>query len=178
MICQRCSKDVTGIHTCKPTGLVRDLEQRIKELEAQLAHWKANHDTQVSAARYLKERQDISPERVQCHEEFLLMKQQLEIETERYNACFAALAASQAREQVLRDGLIKVAIAWSSRYAYDRLLVNGILESTSSDDTALRQYVKKEQANILREMAIELGVCEHKCDVEVRNKAKELEEEK
>lgn len=53
------------------------------------------------------------------------------------------LFASQAREQQLREGLTKVAIAWSSNGRYDFLLVNGILESTSTDDTALRQWGEK-----------------------------------
>ena len=59
------------------------------------------------------------------------------------------LIEAQAREQQLREGLTKVAIAWSSNGRYDFLLVNGILESTSTDDTALRQW----GAKLLREMA-------------------------
>ncbi len=62
---------------------------------------------------------------------------------------FLELAASQAREQQLREGLVKVAIAWSSNGRYDFLLVNGVLESTSTDDTALKAW----GAKLLREMA-------------------------
>lgn len=80
------------------------------------------------------------------------------------------LAASQAREQQLREGLTKVAIAWSSNGRYDFLLVNGILESTSTDDTALRQW----GAKLLRNMADE---CHYDRDGEMLcRKADELEE--
>ncbi len=32
MICQRCAKDKTAIHTCTPSALVRKLEQQRDEL--------------------------------------------------------------------------------------------------------------------------------------------------
>ena len=89
---------------------------------------------------------------------------------------FTDFAASQAREQQLREGLTKAAIAWSSNGRYDFLLVNGVLESTSTDDTALRQW----GAKLLREMA---EICDRGADWELygmilRRKADELEGKK
>jgi hypothetical protein len=81
-------------------------------------------------------------------------------------ACEEQLAASQAREQVLLEAL-KVSHT-DSNYDNQQKFLKAL--STPSDDTALREY----GAKLLEEMAVELGVCEHKCDVEVRNKAAEL----
>ena len=36
MICQRCAKEKSGIHTCTPSDLVRGLEQQNAELVAAL----------------------------------------------------------------------------------------------------------------------------------------------
>ena len=46
------------------------LEQRIAELETEVAHWKANHDTQVERARILMERPDLPIERVHAWEQW------------------------------------------------------------------------------------------------------------
>lgn len=35
--CPRCCKHTTGVHTCTPTPLVRDLEQEVKRLHADKA---------------------------------------------------------------------------------------------------------------------------------------------
>lgn len=87
-------------------------------------------------------------------------------EAEPYQLLQHDLAASQAREYVLRKALQDIrshATPTGCRLASKAL-------STPSDDTALREY----GAKLLEEMAVELGVCEHKCDVEVHNKAAEL----
>lgn len=43
MICQRCAKDVSGIHTCTPSDLVRELHDTI----AQQAELLAAHKSEV-----------------------------------------------------------------------------------------------------------------------------------
>ena len=41
MICQRCAKDKSVVHTCTPSYLVRGLEQQNAELVAALKDWDA-----------------------------------------------------------------------------------------------------------------------------------------
>ncbi len=100
--------------------------------------------------------------------EYDRMVEQSNQQQERIKELTVALTASQAREQMLRDALGSCLGEGDSA----RFLITKIKHALSltSDDTALREY----GAKLLEEMAVELGVCEHKCDVEVRNKAAEL----
>jgi Lar family restriction alleviation protein len=54
-----------------------DTSKRIKELEREVQHWKANHACEVERARVLKDRTDMPLERVQAYEQISEMKEQL-----------------------------------------------------------------------------------------------------
>lgn len=59
---------------------IEHLQSQLLELEKDRDHWKANHDTQVKAARALKERDDIPVERVMYYDEFIrLAKENIEL---------------------------------------------------------------------------------------------------
>jgi len=51
-------------------GAAIDLSHRIEELEAEITHWKANHDNQVERARILMERSDLTIERCRAYEQW------------------------------------------------------------------------------------------------------------
>ena len=46
------------------------MAQQIRKLQAEVAHWKANHASEVQRARILKERTDIPIERVRAYEQW------------------------------------------------------------------------------------------------------------
>jgi hypothetical protein len=52
-------------------------DERIKELEREVQHWKSNHACEVERARVLKDRTDMPLERVQAYEQISEMKEQL-----------------------------------------------------------------------------------------------------
>lgn len=53
------------------------LRQQLREKDAEIAHWKNNHATEVRRARILKERTDMPIERVQAYEKWGEDQQQL-----------------------------------------------------------------------------------------------------
>jgi chromosome segregation ATPase len=50
--------------------VISDLCQQVRDRDAEIAHWKNNHETEVRRARILKERTDMPIERVQAYEKW------------------------------------------------------------------------------------------------------------
>lgn len=87
-------------------------EDRIKQLEAEVAHWKNNHETEVRRARILKERTDMPIERVQAYERWCLdlaeneaLRQQLTEMRESYDTQATEMKEAWARNAGLLEQL-------------------------------------------------------------------------
>lgn len=135
------------------------------EKAAEAAHWKNNHETEVRRARILKERTDMPIERVQAYEKWgedqrLLAESKAEIlrlkadcqnvgeANEKLGArvieAEKAAAASQAREQQLRNGLTWIATVNAMDYEYVEVARKSL---DIAYDTAALEAVKAQVAH-------------------------------
>ena len=124
-------------------------DERIKQLEAEVAHWKANHTNEVRRARILKDRPDMPIERVRAYEQWGAYQQQLVAEIERKMSAAAfilkQLAASQAREQQLREVIDRIGItSLDARQIADDTL-------TIPQDTTALEAMIAEAGEVMRE---------------------------
>ena len=135
-------------------------DQRIKELEVENAELQRLQEN--SFQRLGESHNQLEVERLaHSHDEYVLEEQ---------------LAASQAREQALSGKLYRFGRHYENCGWQMNKPCNcgfGDILSIPSDDTALREYVRKEQAKLLWEIA--KGGCTH---IDVERKAKELEDGK
>lgn len=128
-------------------------DDRIKQLEAEVAHWKANHANEVRRARILKDRPDMPIERVRAYEQWGADRERLVAEIERKMSAAAfilkQLAASQAREAKLRE-----ALEWEREFQKDQgrevSVFGGSVLAQPSDTTALEAVIAK-TGEVMRE---------------------------
>lgn len=119
--------------------------------QAEIAHWKNNHETEVRRARILKERTDMPIERVQAYE--------------KWGEDQRTLAASQVQIKVLRDALDNCRLFAARRRAEEwathilRFCESGgsVANPLRQDDSALREMLKAERERCAK-------VCETQTD--------------
>ena len=69
---------------------IDELQNKVKELESQVAHWKSNHDNQVAKAALLLQREDLPVDRIPAYKEMERLQErvkQLESENIRLANC-------------------------------------------------------------------------------------------
>jgi len=152
---------------------IEQLEAEVAAIKAEVAHWKSNHATEVRRARILKERTDMPIDRVAAYEKWKedqnllsgfydltgLMQSALEEDTARIGELCEQLAASQAREQQLREALTCCVCAMQDYQAgigitelFDKgeRLGRLVLLSEKQDTTALEAMIAK-AGEVMRE---------------------------
>jgi hypothetical protein len=154
MICQRCTKDVSGdgVHTCTPSALVRKLEAKVVELTQQLAAAKDvpmkykrmefNAKLQEQLAAMTQERDNLMA--------LTIVNENLPVPRLREQ-----LAASQAREAALREVLEMVAVRIIEGHDFtreDQERIDNLL-SIPSDTTALDRSNKRYAAGLFQEVS-------------------------
>ena len=54
-----------------------DLAERVKQLEAEVQHWKSNHDHMVERCAILRERHDLPVDRIPAYQRLIALQEKL-----------------------------------------------------------------------------------------------------
>ena len=107
------------------------LVDKLKQLEAERDHWKANHDTRVEAARLLIERPDMPLERVKAYQQHL---------------------AITAQNAAMREALYKLACLGNGDQ-FGNSIGNSIAQDALNLPNLAAEVLKRRDAKVLREAA-------------------------